>query len=228
MSMAPAVPVDVVNGMSGSKVKQERTKAILRRVLEPVATRVRPAIAGGVEFGNITEHPVLDDLPGYLILHDPSSSARAGCLLAVDISRVRVKRHKWAIGCPREYRGRTADRMQTRWLLIAWVVIDEGTPWEWHTKIVVGHAPPKRNWFLRGIFMASIAVRGAGIVMCDWNSRPGYVAEKLHRVVRLVGVLGFALRKRIRIVTVFGFDVLADHLAVRAVLRRPLRRKEKA
>jgi hypothetical protein len=221
------VAVDVVNGMSGSKVDQARTKGILRTVLDGSATRSRPTIVGGVEFGNITEHPVLDNRPNYLILHDPTTSARAGSLLAVDVHRVKVLSYRWKIGCPREYRGRKADRMQTRYLLVAKVLIDAGTPQEWRTKVVVGHAPPKRNWFLRGLFMSRVAAQRAGIVLADWNSTPTFVARALKRDVRMVGVLGLALRHIIRVVSVWGYDVNADHLAVRALLRRPARRKEK-
>ena len=205
----PATPrplrVCVVNGMSGSGVSEGRSLLILH------AAAQHADVVLGCEFGNVTDDAPLDPKV-WDVVHDPSSPDRAGSLLAVRKTRGKV-RHAWyRVGAP------AGLGIRTRWLLIARLVIDPGTPHEWTPKVIAGHAPPKRAWAHWPAFMASVAARNADVIGADFNKLARAVAPALRRRVRAVEILGVAVRKSIPVTFARGFDVGGDHRAVSVVL----------
>lgn len=201
MSTPRPLRVVVVNGMSGSNVTEGRSLLILH------AAAQHADVILGCEFGNVTDDAPLDPYT-WDVVHDPSSPDKAGSILAVRKTRGRVRHARYRVGCP------AGLGIRTRWLIVARLAIDPGTPHEWTPKVVAGHAPPKRAWAHWPMFMASVAARNADVSGADWNKLARAVAPALRRTVRAVHILGVAVRKSIPSSQPREFDVGGDHQAV--------------
>lgn len=146
------------------------------------------------------------------VLHDPTDQARAGSGIAYRLDRVTCPTAYMRLGVPAAY------GIRSRWLWIARLVVDG----QWGIKVVSGHAPPMRAWGINFVnwsaFMASCRIRNADVYGADWNRLSRPVGLALGRVTRMVGIVGFALRRALAPSAPVKFDVGSDHPAVQVVI----------
>lgn len=170
----------VCNGMSASGVPQARSLLILRHVAKYAD------VIYGSEFANLRTDE-LDPLPGWDWVHDPTDPAKAGSFFAVRRGVGAVRSHRFRLGCPNVLGKMRAERMRSRWLLVAGVQMPDG-----HEKDIAAHGPPKRNWAFTGVFMAAIRARRADWIGGDMNRLSAFVASALGKQTRGIHVLVLA------------------------------------
>ncbi len=158
--------------------------------------------------------------PDWDVAQDTSKWAKAGCGIAVRRTRGQIKRWHLRLGVTAWLRGRRARQMQDRYVVVAVVKIDPGTPHRWRYKPAAGHAPPKRNWSpWWGAWMRAVKALPVHDLGSDFNRRRRMVRKILpRRLVLMLGIDGFAIRRWIPAGDLDEFDVGGDHPAVRCTL----------
>lgn len=194
----------VVNCGSGNGWSQARSIAVLNNAADLPGVD----LIFGCELGNVTRDDLLDPNTWDWV-HDPSSSAKAGTLLAWRKSRVKMRWHAYRVGCPGGY------GIQRRYLIVAQLAVDTNTVNPYTVKVVAGHAPPKRAWALWPTFMLSARSRNADILGADWNKLAPAVEKALDRATRMGGgIVGLAHRRTLTSTPAASFNVGSDHDAI--------------
>ncbi|MGZ4520695.1 MAG: hypothetical protein ACXVXW_09835 [Mycobacteriaceae bacterium] len=184
--MSKPIARAVVNLMGASNVSQARSLQILRAVAD------RADVIYASEAGSLRSDEVDPLDPNvWAWVHDPTDAARAGSFFAVRRSVGTIERSWYRLGTVPTLGKRRADSMRARYLIVARVRWADGD----RTKEGVGHAPPKRNWFLDGSFFASVRARRFDYYGGDQNRLGPWVARTLGREVRAVHVLTLVLAR---------------------------------
>ena len=196
--------VVVVNGMSSSGVKAERTRAIIRAASEHADVllmcevfnlRVRAALSREwdvIQYGSVGHH-------------------EAGSAVAVRKARGTIATHSLKLGVTALLFGRLADRMRNRYWVHTSIVLDPRSPHSWSAQFSAGHAPPARNaaWWKPYVSKTPKGIAGA-----DWNRRRAAVVARFpRRMVRMIGLLGTVSPRWIPTSKARPLDVGGDHLA---------------
>lgn len=188
-----------------------RGPAAALKILQNVAVR-RPDIIGAVEALDLRK-PHLD---GYEVWQDTSTDlAKRGCLLAVRRGKGRILWAKLVKATPAR-----AGLIRERYLIVARVVFDEGTPQEWRPRVVVGHAPNKKNWVLSPLWFARFRATRPHIGLADFNRLREYVERNTGMTARAHHVMAVVVREWLPSSLAKTRRVGSDHLDVNTTLWR--------
>lgn len=180
-------------------------------------------IVAGVECKWLTSASLQRVFPktDWHLIHNDSSDATAGCLLALRRDRITaVKNVRWHVGTTAQMRGFPKADMLTRWIIEADVQID-GDRW---ITVFVAHFPPKRYFWLYARMLRQLRrlmsrANHSPFVFADWNRVAAAVAAGTGLLVRQREVLAWAVPPGTNVSRARPVRIGGDHPAVVITLR---------
>jgi hypothetical protein len=196
-----------------------------RILRESVALTPNVALVGMTEADDVSLIDGAHLPPDWRVIHRGADMAKDGVLLAYDETRVKVfGEPQWNLGAPKDLPGVAPARMQDRWFLTVWLMLDYGTPKKRRRKVTVGHFPPPDAPSIYWHRMAANARQiNPDLLFADFNAHRARLAAAFpRRVIRVprrdvVGVIAGTRHQiglRARSVVIPGSDHFGTLVAV--------------
>jgi hypothetical protein len=196
----------------------------VREILDAALTEDRPAppdLILGVECADVTIREQVDPAVWQVVQFGRSLSdegervARSGCALLARRGVVHLDTPRLRLGSP------AGEGIRDRYILTARATFHKGDPSSWRAWVRVGHAPPPRAPFGRGLFLDVLrdltGIRGGDLNISAETTRRLFPRPR----VRSAGVLHLLTPAWIRTSTARRVNVGSDHAALDVTLWAP-------